>query len=90
MSVEEVVHHFADQYNVSAERMLVTMKCESSLNPKAIGDGGHSYGIAQIHLPSHRNITIEQAQSIPFSAEFMAQEFSKGNARIWTCYRKYF
>lgn len=89
-TVEDVVRKFADQYHVSAERMLTTMICESGLNPGAIGDQGRSYGISQIFLPAHTEVSVEQAQDIYFSAEFMAREFSKNNEKIWTCYRQIF
>lgn len=86
-TVEDVVQKFADQYHVSAQQMLSTMKCESSLDPDAIGDHGTSYGIAQIHLPAHPDITVEEAEDVQFSSEFMAKEFSLGHASIWSCYR---
>lgn len=67
--------------------MLNTLKCESSLNPNAIGDAGQSYGVAQIHLPSHPTVTKEQALDPNFAIEWTAQQFSKGKAEMWTCYR---
>lgn len=87
-TVQELVSKYALQYNVSASRMLATMKCESGLNNLAVGDHGNSYGIAQIFLKAHPEVTKEQAQDPAFASEFMAKEFSKGNARIWTCWRK--
>ena len=87
-TVEDLVSKYALQYNVSASRMLATMKCESGLNNLAIGDHGNSYGIAQIFLKAHPEVTIAEAQDPAFASEFMAKEFSKGNARIWTCWRK--
>lgn len=88
MTVPELGRHFAVEYGVEPSRILSTIECESSYNPMAIGDGGHSYGLAQIHLPSHPKITKEQALDKVFAVRFMAREFSKGNARIWTCARK--
>ena len=85
--VSEIVEYFATQYNVSARKMLNTMQCESSLNVVAIGDNGNSFGLSQIYLPAHRNITQEQAQDAVFASEFMAKEFSEGHAYEWTCYR---
>jgi hypothetical protein len=62
--------------------------CESNLDSSMVGDNGQSYGIAQIHLPSHPNITKEQALDKQFAIEFTAKQFAKGNAKLWTCYRK--
>lgn len=88
--IERVVRCYAEKYRVSDARMLATMRCESSLNPLAVGDGGHSYGLSQIHLPSHPSVTKEQAFDPAFASDFMARQFAAGNARIWTCYRNLF
>jgi hypothetical protein len=61
--------------------------CESQNNSKAIGDHGTSFGLSQIHLPSHKDISKAQAFDPNFAVEFMAKEMSKGNSKIWTCYR---
>lgn len=85
--VHQIVEHFATQYHVSASEMLNTMQCESSLNVGAIGDGGKSFGLSQIYLPAHKNITKEQALDAVFATEYMASEFKKGNKSQWTCAR---
>lgn len=82
-----MVSYYADQYQVSEEQILGTLACESSLNPKAVGDHGHSFGIAQIYLPAHKNITKAQALDPEFSIEFMANMFSTGHQHLWTCWR---
>lgn len=89
-TIPQIINHFAKQYNVSADKMMKTLICESNLNPGAIGDHGHSFGIAQIHLPSHPLVSVAQAQDPIFAAEFTAKEFARGNAKIWTCYRIHF
>lgn len=48
------------------------------------GEQEKSWGLAQIHLPDHPNITLEQATDIDFSLNFMAKEYSKGH-NIWYC-----
>jgi len=90
LSVKEVIALYAERYNVSYEQMYRTSFCESSLNPNAINstDREYSVGIAQINLKAHTHITVEQAKDIYFSAEFMAKEFARGNAKIWSCYNK--
>jgi len=52
------------------------------------GEREKSYGISQIHLPSHPNVTLEQATDTEFSVEFMAKAFSKGKQGMWSCYKK--
>lgn len=82
-----IVEHYSRIYDVSMSQMITTLKCESNFNSEAVGDHGKSFGIAQIYLPAHPDISKEQALDPEFAIEFMAQQFSKGNARIWTCYR---
>lgn len=43
-----------------------------------------SFGLAQIHLPDHPNVSYSQAIDADFSIEFMAQHYSKGKD-IWYC-----
>lgn len=47
-----------------------------------------SFGLVQIHLPDHPEISHAQATNPEFAIEYMASEFSKGNADAWSCYRK--
>lgn len=62
-------------------------QCESSLNPSAVGDHGQSYGMWQIHLPSHPDITKEQALDPEWSTKWAMEQMAAGRARIWTCAR---
>lgn len=87
-TIEERIAAIADTHKVNRERLLGTLKCESNFKTDAVGDNGTSYGIAQIHLPSHPEITKEQALDAEFSIDFAASEFAKGNAKKWTCWRK--
>lgn len=52
------------------------------------GERELSYGVSQIHLPSHPNITLEQATDVTFSVEFMAKNFAKGRHSMWSCYTR--
>lgn len=92
------IEYWAAIYGVDAEQMKGTIKCETggsddpsiqSWVPKKGGpnDREDSWGIAQINLPAHTDITKEQAQDPDFSVKWMARQFSLGNNRIWTCYR---
>lgn len=84
-TIDGKLHYFATLYNVSYQDMYKVAKCESSLSPVAVGDKNSSFGISQIHLPSHPEISKEQAINPDFAVEFMAKEFAKGNQKIWTC-----
>ena len=90
-TVQELIGKYALQYNVSASRMLNTMKCESGLKSDAQGDMKNgvytSFGLSQIHLPAHPEVTKEQALNPDFAVEFMAKGFAQHKERMWTCWR---
>lgn len=66
--------------------MVTVAKCESSLNPLAVGDGGQSRGLVQIYRPAHPTVTDEQAFDPAFSAEFMAKHI-KDRPQMWSCWK---
>lgn len=93
---------YSNQYGVSFEEMHETIYCESKYQNVQSnvfystdypvwgvkeGDQELSFGACQIHLPSHPNITKEQAEDPKFCIEFMAKEFAKGNAWKWACHK---
>lgn len=102
-TVQELVTQYSKEYGVSATRMMATIRCEnveldptlqSRLKYKAgnrwkqpAGSYEQSYGLVQIHLPDHPDITYEQATNPEFAINWMAEQFSEGRARQWTCYR---
>jgi len=51
-----------------------------------VGDREKSFGLWQIHLPSHPNITYEQAIDPEWSTDWAARQFKEGRAYWWTCY----
>lgn len=77
----------AQEYGISYHELSATIGCESEWNPKAIGDGGKSRGIAQIHAPSHPTITDEQAFNAYWAINWTAKKFKEGDAWMWTCAR---
>jgi len=52
------------------------------------GEQEMSYGLAQIHLPDHPNVTYEQATNPDFALKFLAENLSAGKGSMWSCYRK--
>ncbi len=70
----------------SVAETLHIADAESHFNPEAIGDHGESYGMFQIHLPAHKDISRKQAQSIIFSTEWSVQQIKEGNGKIWSTY----
>lgn len=73
--------------NIEPQPIIETIRCESGFNSKAIGDGGTSYGLVQIHLPAHPHVTKEQATDPEFAIDFILDAWEKGQQRMWTCAR---
>lgn len=102
--VQCLVDVYSKEYGVSAISMMATLRNEngtfqfdrqSDLKYKSgnrwgfpAGTREKSYGIAQIHLPDHPEVTYEQAIDPEFSVEFMAREFSQGRQWKWMGYSK--
>lgn len=96
LELVEKVYKYADEYQVSSKTMLKIINCENKewdtdlqsriKNKKGVRE--KSYGLSQIHLPSHPDITKEQANDPDFAIEFMAKNIKQGKASIWSCYKK--
>lgn len=86
-----IINAFAARYGADFYDLLAVAKCESGLDANAKGDYKNgkptSFGIFQIHLPSHPEVTRAQALDPWFSIEWSAKHFAAGNQNMWTCYR---
>ncbi len=86
----------ADKFNLPAQKFLSVAKCESGLvsqQSKIIRKDGtreNSWGIWQIHLTAHPDITRAQAMNIIWSTNWAAKEWQKGNETKWTCYNNFY
>ena len=78
----------AAKYHLNADHFVKTINCESNWNPDTIGDHGESFGLVQIHLIAHQDISKEQALNPRFAIQWMANEWANDNASIWTCWRQ--
>lgn len=76
-----------------AKQMLEVIRCESgfvsqqSRHIRPDGTREPSFGVAQIHLPSHPDVTKEQAMDPEFSVHWMADKFRIGQMKLWTCWK---
>lgn len=86
-SVDGLINEYSTVYGVSASLMRKIIQCESSFNPNAVGDGGHSRGLVQIHRPSWPNISDAEAFDPEFAINFLASKLSKGQGYLWSCFR---
>lgn len=46
-----------------------------------------SFGSVMINLPSHKDVSREEAESPEFAIPWMANQWLLGNASMWTCWR---
>ena len=93
-TIEAHVREVQDEYGLGRD-FYDTLKCESmgwrnvqSHHPSARGPNGreNSWGVAQIHLPSHPEVTQEQALDVRFAVEWTAKAFVAGDKAMWTCW----
>jgi hypothetical protein len=84
--IREEIDTIAKEYGVSAEVMNTVINCESQYNKEALGDGGHSRGLVQIHNEYHK-VSDQDAYDPHFAIEFLAKHLKEGNGKLWTCYR---
>ncbi len=79
--VEKAIEH-----EVDISVAINVVECESGFDETQIGDNGQSFGIWQIYLPSHPNVTKTQAQDPYWATEWSMLRLKK-TPEIWTCYR---
>lgn len=87
-TAELIIEAYAAHYGIPARPLVDTLRCESDFDSDAVGDGGSSFGVAQIHLPAHPDISASDARDPFFSIDYAARQFAAGNADEWTCYRE--
>jgi hypothetical protein len=76
------------------EQMYHVIKCESGfqnvqsrLHYKT-GGREKSFGIVQLHLPAHKDITKAQALDPDFALNYIVKEFKAGRQAQWSCFIK--
>lgn len=68
------------------EWAIAVASCESGLNPKAVGDKGKSWGMWQIHQPSHPDVG-QRAFDAEWSTRWSVSHLKAGRDSMWTCAR---
>lgn len=101
MTPQEIVSVKSKEYGVSETIMIDIIECESSWgttlqskhhysfsDPKRgiyEGERERSYGLVQISLPHHPNVTYEQAIDPEFAVDFLAKNIAAGRIGLWSC-----
>lgn len=93
----DVITSLSDEYHVSSSTMLAVVTCETAGNLGSTtiqsfamdrhGNRENSWGLSQIDLDYHPDITKEQAQNPIFALTYLADNLSKGNGDMWTCFK---
>lgn len=78
----------AQEAKIDPTEVYKIIQCESGWNVDAIGDHGTSYGLVQIHLPAHPEITVEEAEDPRFAVDFLVSNLKSGNGHLWSCYNE--
>jgi len=82
----------AEKYHVNARDMEDVINCESQGSTTVQshvyrhGKRENSWGLAQIFLDAHKDITKEQAINPTFAIDFMAKEFAQHHQYLWSCW----
>ena len=91
--LEKEVDTKAKEYGVSAQLMKDIIACESNWDTDVQSHHTLSYGreksfgLVQIHLPSHPNVSYEEAIDPAFAIDFLASHIADGSAKMWSCYK---
>jgi hypothetical protein len=73
--------------SVQADIAAAVALAESAGYPEARGDGGASFGLWQVHTPSHPEYTPALLLEPAYNAKAAWEIFSKGGWAMWTTYR---
>lgn len=91
-----LAEQIAGDYGLNKDEFLSVIECESagwqniqSFVP-GYGPNGRedSWGLAQIHLPDHPEVTRKQALNPEFALEWMAYRWEKGHQSDWSCWNQ--
>lgn len=86
--IDTEIEEQAAKYGKSADYMRAIIKCEShgstTIQSHHVKNGVRekSYGLSQIHLPSHPTVTREEAIDPEFAINFLAKNLGKVK---WSC-----
>lgn len=99
ISIDGLISQSAQEYGLNRLHFYATLDCESdgfrdigiqSLIPDSNGPNGHenSWGIAQIDLDYHPDISKNEAIDPSFAIDYAAHMFANGQAEQFHCWQK--
>jgi len=88
LTIEGQIDYYSELYSVDKSIITKVIQCESRFNPLAHNPNGEdSWGLVQINLDSHPEITKEQAINTNFSINYLAENISNGKGKMWSSFR---
>lgn len=95
-TTEQEVQRLIEKYfdKEDQDKALEVARCESQLQPDAVGDKGTSYGLWQWHMPAHGKdssfpVSKEEALDPEQSTKLAAEYWREGHRDAWSCYNRY-
>lgn len=85
--VINLIYLYSEKYGTDRHVIQQVIYHESHYRTYATGDYNNSFGVCQIFLPSHPEITKEMAKDPHFCIRFTIENIMKGQGRMWTGYR---
>jgi len=67
--------------------LRAVMRCESRMDPWAVGDKGKSRGLWQIHSGYNPTVSDSEAFGIRSSTRWAVQRILRGEGYKWSCFR---
>ena len=87
VDVKELAHQIAQDYGINEKDFTAVIQCESNWDIRADGDKHTSFGLLQIHLPAHPEVSYIDATDPVFALKWGAQAFKEGKQGMWSCWR---
>lgn len=77
----------ASQHGLNTSHFVKVIECESAWDTHAVGDRNHSFGLVQIYLPAHPEVSRKEAEDPQFAIEWMAEQWENDRAYMWSCWK---
>lgn len=85
--IEDYIIYKAMAEQLDVNTVLNIARCESRFYADRVGDGGKSYGVFQIHLPAHPEVSAEQALNPAWNVNWAIEQMVLGKFKMWSCYK---
>ena len=91
--VRDYIIQIAQRYNLG-QKFVDVAKCESDFIPQQSkiwhnGRRENSWGVWQINLDWHPEITQDQAMNVIWSTNWAKDRWLEGKTHLWACYKNY-